>query len=298
MKINILFKTYFTSFITLLLFCFNSNGQEIDLSKYKILYKFNTVKQCDNTRILEVSFIARNKKNRKDLMPVFGAEINFINFLNEKEILLGSSKTSKKGIALLILPENQNYLTDKHGNINLAARFERTNALNEKVKEITVKDIELELNLTELDSVKMVLVNAFTLDSLNKKIPVGEVDIIIAIQGMLSKMKLEEGTIEDGKYEFEFPKDIPGDADGNLTVYSIIEDHEEFGNVNQKKTMKWGVFNKHSKKKENTLWSKAAPIWMYIVLTIMLVGVWANYLYTILNLFQLKKEGELLELNS
>lgn len=298
MKRTILLPTYLICFIALLLISSNSNGQEIDMSKYKVLYKFNSIKQSDNTRLLEVSFIARNKKNKKDKIPVFGAEINFINFLNEKEILLGLSKTSEKGIATLILPKNQNYLTDKQGYIHLAAHFKKTNALNKQIKKITVKNIQLELKLTETNNKKMVLVKAFSVDSLNKKTPVNNVDITIAIQGMFSKMTLEEGTIENGNFEFEFPRDIPGDSEGNITIYSIIEDDEVFGNVDQKKTIKWGVFNKRTKKKENTLWSKAAPLWMYIVLTIMLVGVWANYIYTILNLFKLKRDGDILELNS
>ncbi len=48
----------------------------------------------------------------------------------------------------------------------------------------------------------------------------------------------------------------------------------------------------------NTLWSEAAPIWMYIVLTILLVGVWANYAYTIKNLFSISKEGKELEMKT
>jgi hypothetical protein len=133
---------------------------------------------------------------------------------------------------------------------------------------------------------------------LKRQIPVEEADVIFSVGGLFSQMPIEEATIEDGEYEFEFPTDIPGDVNGNLTVYSIIEDHEEFGNVNQKKTIKWGVFTKQYKEEKNMLWSEAAPIWMYVVLTIMLVGVWANYVYTIINLFKIKKEGVNLELES
>jgi hypothetical protein len=130
------------------------------------------------------------------------------------------------------------------------------------------------------------------MDSLGVKIPVEEVDVIISIQGMLSKMKLEEGTIEEGIFEYEFPTNIPGDSDANITVFSTIDDHDDFGNVTQQNTIKWGVFNKQLKKEGNKLWSEAAPIWMYIVLTILLLGVWANYAYTIAFLFKIKKAGK------
>ena len=288
---NILLKnTFIASFITALLMGINTQAQDFDVSNYKMLYKFSTTKKNDNSRLLEVSFIARNKKNKKDKIPVFGADINFINFLGDTEILLGRTKTSEEGMALLILPENHNYLTDQDGNINLRAAFEATDVLDEQVKEISIKNLQLKLQLTEIDSVKTVLIKAFTTDSLGVEFPVEDLDVNIAIGSMLSKMILEEGTTENGELEFVFPTDIPGDVNGNVTVYSIVEDHDEFGNVNQLKTIKWGVFQDQAKIEKNTLWSSAAPIWMYIVLTIMLVGVWVNYLYTIINLFKLKKE--------
>lgn len=295
MKSNIFKPLSIASFITVLLISSMSSAQEIDVSKYRMLYNFNTFKQYDNSRLLEVSFIARNKKKKKDKLPVFDAEINFINYLNDKEVLLGTARTSNEGIAVLTIPENHNYLSDQDGNINLIARFEGTDAMDEESEGISVKNLHLELNLTEIDSIKKVMVKAFTIDSLGIETPVDEVDISIAIGGMLSKMPLEEGTIENGEFEYIFPTDIPGDVNGDLTVYSIIEDHEEFGNVIQKNTIKWGVFHEHSKVEKYTLWTDYAPIWMYIVLTIMLVGIWANYIYIIIHLYQLKKEGDIHE---
>ncbi len=66
-------------------------------------------------------------------------------------------------------------------------------------------------------------------------------------------------------------------------------------NVTQKKTVNWGVFDKVNVEQSNTLWSEAAPIWMYVVLSILLIGVWANYIYSIRNLLKIKKEGKEIE---
>jgi len=274
------------------------NAQEIDLSKYRMRFSLNTTKQHDNFRILEANFIAANKKDRKDRIPVYDAEIAFFNVLNDEEVLIGSSKTDKEGIAKVTVPDSHSYLTDGNGNINLLARFNGSDALDEEEEELSVKNLFLDLSLTEIDSVRSVVVNAFVLDSLGAKIPVEEMDIVIAVGGMLSKMPIEDGTIEDGEFIFEMPVDIPGDANGDLTVYSIIEDHDEYGDVIQKKTANWGIFTEQSKKDTNTLWSEAAPIWMYVVLTILLVGVWTNYVYTIINLFKIKKEGKQLEMDT
>ena len=269
-----------------------SFAQDVDLSKYRMSFDFRTIKQDDGSRMLEASFIARNKKDRKDRVPIFDAEIYFYNFLEEEEVLLGNSKTSKVGIASISLPENHNYLTDDSGTINLKAQFNETEALQEQEEILQIQDLVLELNLVEVDSIKMVIAKAYVIDSIDVETAVSEIDIVISVEGMLSKMPIGDGTIEDGEFEFEFPTDIPGDENGILTVYSIIEDNEEFGDVIQKQTISWGIFTRQNKGSKNSLWSEAAPIWMYVVLSLLLIGVWANYLYTIINLIQIKKEKQ------
>lgn len=296
MERNLFKYPFITSFVIVLLLSNISFAQENDVTNYRMGFNLTTVKQPDNSRLLEVTFIATNKKDRKDKVPVFNAEIKFFNILDEEEELLGTVNTSKEGIAKLILPENQNYLTDEEGNINLTALFGGTNSLEEETAEISVKDLHLELNLTEIDSVKTVLVSAFTIDKLGEKIPVEDVEINFYVQAMLSKMKIDEGLISDGVYEFNFPTDIPGNINDNLLVFAMVVDHDEYGDVTQSETAKWGVFHKHIMKEENSLWSAVAPLWMYTVLTIMLVGVWANYVYTIINLIKIKKEGDEIKL--
>lgn len=296
---NILFKYPIINSILVVIFLLFNNisvAQEIELTNYKMRFNFNTVKQDDNARLLEVKFIAYNKKNRKDNIPIYNAEIKFINVLNEEELLLGRSNTTKEGIAQFIVPKNQVYLTDDNGNIQLIALFEGSDALEEKTKEILVKDLQLELDLKEIDSIKTVQVSAYTLNKFGKKILVEDVEIGFYIQGMFSKMIIEEGIISNGSYKFDFPTDLPGDSNRNLLLEAMIIDNDEYWNVNQQKTVKWGAYHTHPPKEEKTLWSAIAPLWMYTVLTIMLVGVWANYIYTIINLFKIKKEGDELKL--
>jgi hypothetical protein len=287
-------------FVIILLVGFISNNtifaQKNDVKNYKMLYKFNTVKQHDNSRLLEVSFVANNKKDRKIKLPVYGADINFINIADEEEILLGTVKTDNEGFARLTLPENQTYYTDSEGYINFLARFENTNALKLIEKQLAIKDVFLELNFVEIDSIKKVILNAYSLDSLKAKIPLEGTPIIFSVGGFISNLPIKEATIEDGEFEFEFPEDIPGDIEGNIDVFVSIENHDDYGNVVQKNNVPWGIFQKQTNKPTFTLWSHYAPIWMYVVLTILLVGVWSNYIYSIINLFRIKKEGENLEL--
>lgn len=292
MKSNIYNHTFFISIIVALLVNINGIAQENDLSNFRTRFGFRTVKQADNSRLLEVTFIALNKTDRKDQPPVYEAEIKFFNILNDEEILLGSSKTSKEGIAQLILPESQKYSTDSEGYINLRARFDETDALGEEEADLMVKDLHLDLNLTEIDSVKTVTLTAFTIDSLGVKTPVDDVYITTYVKAMLSKMNIDEGTISDGEYTFSLTQSFAGNTEGNLTIASIIDDNDEYGNVIQEKSVHWGTFNKPLNQDKNKLWTKAAPIWMYVVLTILLLGVYVNFTYTIVNLFKIKKEGD------
>jgi hypothetical protein len=277
-----------TSLIIAFFFNFNGFSQELDASNYKMRLSLSTFKQNDNSRMLEVSFIGQNKEDRKDKLPVFDAEIKFYN----EDNLLGTAKTSKEGIAQFTIPEGQNYITDEDGFINLIAKFEGSDGLDEEDDDIQIKDLFLELNLKEIDSVKTVLVRAFTKDSTGVETPLEGVNVIISIGGMLSKMKLEEVIIEDGEFEYVFPTDLPGDVNGEIIVYSTIQDNDDFGNVVKNESVNWGVFKNNNLIEHNQLWSEAGPLWMYIVLTILLLGVWANYLYTVIYLFKIKKEGK------
>lgn len=266
---------------------------------YRVSLNFVVTKQEDNTRLLVATYEGKNKKDRKDIMPVYNADIKFYNVSGDNEVLLGTAKTSKTGLAKLIVPADKKYLKDGEGNIVLVARFDGTDGLDAEESEVTFKDLFLELSLAVVDSVRTVTARGYTLDSTGTKTPVEEVDIAFYIGSMLANMKVEEGALSGGEYEFELKEQVPGDPEGNVDVYVMVEDNEVFGNVKQKKSMKWGTtLLEDPNKYDNTLWSEAAPIWMYVVLTILLVGVWANYVYTVINLFKIKKEASSMEIDN
>lgn len=260
--------------------------------EYKVFYNFKTVKQEDNKRLFEVSFITQNLEDKTDEMPVYDAPIKFINELNGQENILATVKTDKKGVARIILPEDQVYLKAADGFIKVQAKFEATDALEEQLEEVNFKDLFLELNVEEIDSVKTVSVDAYTLDQSGEQVPVEAADIAFYVDGMLSKLKINEGAIEEGHYEFEFDQQIPGDKKGNLKIYAMIEENDDFANVVQSKNSNFGTKLVVTNGTNHQLWSSAAPIWMYIVLGILLIGVWINFGYSISNLIKISKENK------
>lgn len=284
----------FWVFFIYLLFCFGQEtlAQENDADNFKSLFYFSTTKMDDGSRVLNAEFLARNKENRKDKLAVPAAPIKFYNVLEEEQVLLGEANTNKKGIAKLILSADQEYMMDEEGYITLVAVFEGTDAIDEEEEELMIRDLNLGLELYMEDSIKMAKVTAFTLDSLGEEVPVEEMDITVGVESMLSLMPLAEDYLEEGEFELEIPNDIPGDPYGELVVTAKVDESDEFGTVYAKQRIDWGVRKDQVIEDKNELWTRAAPTWMYIVLTIMLVGVWANFAYTVVNLRKIKKLGE------
>ena len=280
--------------IVVTLFCLligNSAFSQDAAESYKLIYKFSTLKQTDNSRLLEVSFVGQNKEDRKDMVPVYEAEIHFYNVADTVNIDLGTVKTNNEGIAQLVLPADFTYAKDEEGYIELLAEFKGSDGLDRKRKTIKVKDVFLSLDLEIVDSVKTVTLHAWELDSAKEKIPALETDVIFSVVGMLSKLPIEDETVEEGEYSFEFPNDISGDKDGMILLNVYIDDHDDYGSVVLEKSIDWGTFDERMEEPKTALWLDVAPIWMYVVLTLMLAGVWANFLWTILNLIKIKKEG-------
>ncbi|MBT8312207.1 MAG: hypothetical protein HKP23_05150 [Flavobacteriaceae bacterium] len=266
--------------------------EDLDLSQYRLRFGFTCTKQPNNSRVFKAEFYASNRKDRKEKVPVFGAEVRFFNILEDQEVEMGIAQTSQEGIAEITVPADYLYLTDEEGFMNFRALFKGSEAMDTESEELRIQDLQLKLNFAEVDSVRSATVKALTTDSLGVEIPVSDAYVILSVDGMLSRMVFQEDIIEDGELQIEFPQGLPGDPKGNITVYAVIEDDDNFGNVLQKQTIGWGTPQAERIQASNTLWSDVAPFWMYIVLTVLLLGVWANFVYTIINLTRIKKIGK------
>ena len=277
--------------VLLISFPLDGFSQDFDLKAYRIRFNLETTKLGDSGRILKASFIGQNKKDRKDRLPVHQAEIVFLNVLEDQEKELGRALTDETGTATLHLPQGQQYLLDEEGYSEFIARFEGAGKLKKKEDDLRVRDLILEIEAEEIDSVKTVVVNAFTLDSTNQKVPQDDVDLKISVRGMLSDFTIEEGSTEDGTFEIEFPNDIPGDINGEFMLIAYVDDSDDFGSVEYTVRSDWGVFDDIPQVKKNELWTEVAPLWMYVILTIMLVGVWAFYLYSIVKIRKIWQLG-------
>ncbi len=206
--------------------------------------------------------------------------------------MLGKSKTSKEGVVSIVVPAAYKYLKDKDGYITVVAKYEGNDAMDSQESELMFKDLFLEIVINTEDSIRTVMVNAYTMENEGEKKEIETLDIVIGVKGMLSKLVLEESTLENGVYEYELPNDIHGNSMGDLTIFVKVDENADFGNVIKTTTIKDAFALNKPVIERNKLWTDAAPIWMYVVLSILLLVVWSNYLISIINLIRINKIGK------
>jgi hypothetical protein len=149
------------------------------------------------------------------------------------------------------------------------------------------------MELTEIDSIKTILLSAENVNN-GRMVPVSGEKLMVYVPRMFSSLPISEATLdESGKASVEFPADLPGDKDGNITIIARFEEHPEFGNVEKQTTLKWGVpaaSSTHSS--HRALWTKTAPKWMTYTLSILLLGVWGHYLFALISLIRIRMDAK------
>ena len=245
-------------------------------------------KNAEDHRYLQTTLTYSS--NRMEI-PLSGMEIAFYTGHDGKD-LLGTSLTNEKGIATFDLPGNSSLPEDSDGRWGFHTDFAGNDTIETVSADLLIRDVKLEMILSEVDSVKTISLSAFRREN-NKDVPVAGEVIMVYVPRMFSLLPVVEATLDDnGTAYSEFPSDIPGDAEGNITVISKFAEHPDFGNVERKAVIKWGVpFVNSSPVAHRALWTKTPPWWMIITLSILLTGVWGHYLFAVISLIRIKRES-------
>jgi hypothetical protein len=256
--------------------------EAIKIKPYITLQYF---KSTDGKRILQTTLTY--SKNRIEL-PLSDMDIAFYTGA-EKKVLLTRSTTNDKGILRFELGDDLKPETGADGMWTFSSEFTGNDTIQGGTSEVTVRDIRLEMALTEADSIKTVTLNAFISEG-GKEKPVSGETVTVYVPRMFSLLPIGELTLDDnGNASIEFPSDLPGDKEGNLVIIAKIEENATYGNVEKRKTIKWGLPTDYSVPvTHRALWTKIAPRWMIYTLSILLAGVWGHYLFAIISLVRIK----------
>lgn len=258
------------------------------VKKIKPILKIISNKNEDNIRTI-VGLFSYKDKELKKFFKVKGITLNFYVGL-DSIISLGSFTTNEEGEAVCTINSNIQLPKDEEGYIHFAVKFGGNKLFRAVNKKLELIDLKLEINLKELDSLKIVSVKAEKILANNVRVSVTDEKIPIYVQRMFSQLKIGEIEIEEGQGTFELPDNIPGDTLGMITLIAKYEDHDDFAYVSKSERAAWGyVTSHHEIYHPRSLWTQVAPIWMIVTLTVMLLGVWGHYIYVIFEMIKLKR---------
>jgi hypothetical protein len=224
-------------------------------------------------------------------VPVTGTQITFYAGTGERT-KLGEIKTDNKGQSLLNLTGLSSYPKTSSNLWTFTAIAAGNDTLDGGESSVAIRDLKLQMDTVMVDSVRTISIKAFKADN-NKFVPAEGVQVKVYVPRMFSLLPVGDISIDaTGSGTLEFPRDIPGDNKGNITILAKVEDDPDFGNLEKEETVKWGIppmISAHAG--HRALWTKTPPTWMIVTLTVLLMGVWGHYLYTIICLVRIKRES-------
>jgi len=253
-------------------------------SKINPYMLFTYLKDTDSRQILQVKMTNITQVGE---VPLPGLNIRFYN----NEALIGEATTDNEGNASCTIGSSLPLFASEDGSWPFSAIFEGDSLTEETYSELSISDVDIEMQVIEEVGERIVTLHATTLTG-DGRVPVTGEEIGVYIPRMFSLLPVGIGMLdENGSFRIKFPDDIPGDSLGNLTVIGRFNDHYLFGNVEKREEVRWGTEAEMAAPVYRSLWSTLAPKWMIISLAIMLLGVWGHYTYVIINLFRIRKEG-------
>ena len=99
-------------------------------------------------------------------------------------------------------------------------------------------------------------------------------------------------TDENGKVTVEFPKDLPGDHEGNVTILVEIKDSDIYNNQSIETVKNWGVQTALDPVEQNrSLWAAgaSAPIPLVLIISSLIFSIWFIIFYIIYILIRISK---------
>lgn len=263
-------------------------GQETEEEEGPVepVMEMTYLKDSEGNRILRSNLV--NYVNRAPL-PLPGLEIDF--YAGEDSLIsLGSLTTDGDGWANLQIDDGLELPVGPDGSTRYFAEYTGSDNILPAEYEVYVTDVNLDMVLSLVDSVKTVSLRAYSLVD-GEEVPVPDEDVYVYVKRMFKDLPVGEDFLdENGEYSTEVPDDIPGDEEGNIEIIARFNDHYLFGTVEDRQTIQWGVPTRYEYAvSQRTLWTQIAPLWMIITLSVLLTGVWGHYIFVIVQLFTLRK---------
>ncbi len=255
-----------------------------DRTRLKAYYS----KSTDGTK--NISVILTTGRG-KDLRGVSNAPITISSIARDSIVEITTIYTDNLGESILMVEAGYEFARNEEGFAVINLVFNGNDSLRNAKRKIEFKDLDLQLDTQVIDSVKTVSISASVVDLDGNSLGVEDLKMKVGVSRLHSVLFLGESvTNEEGTAVFEFPDDIPGDANGTITVVTLIEDDDDFGTVRKEVDVQWGLPVDYSlSATDRSLYGDSAPLWMIFSVAIILLGAWGHFIWAILLVFKIKK---------
>ncbi len=243
----------------------------------------------NDTIILTANLFARKETGT---FALSNADIEFTVAAGKETRNLGKIKADETGNAIFKLWVKSGIPIDKDGKTSYTASFKGKGKYLATSQTVSFKRAKISITFSKEDSLRNIHVKAFQVEANNELKPITKETVNIYVPRMLSNLKIGEIILdENGTGTVAYPGQLVGDSLGNILVYAMIEENDLFGTVKGQSTISWGIPKQYFLAENPTreLWTPVAPIWMIITLIIMLTGVWAHYIYAVVQLILIKR---------
>ncbi len=247
-------------------------------------------KYSPTDRYLNIKVITRKERRN---VPVEDVKIEF--YLGEKSSAgyLGSIMTDREGQGSLLLPLSFYAAADTLLSYLFVATLTDNSEYLDTDMELEIIDASIELHGIVQDSQRTVQAIVRVRDSTLALVTVPDVPLNFLVERPLSLLPISDlkRTGDKGIAMSQFPSDLPGDREGYVTVVVKIDDHDPYGTVLQRETLRWGIptsFDDKSQKR--SLWSARAntPIPLLLLVNGLILVTWGIMIYIVRELLQIK----------
>ncbi|HCE54524.1 MAG: Ig-like domain-containing protein [Lutibacter sp.] len=154
-----------------------------------------------------------------------------------------------------------------------------------------MEDAVVSLSFSEENDIKTIIATVIDQTGL----PIEGLELYFYVQRTFSLLPIGEGfneTDESGVVEIEFPNDLPGDAEGNVTIVVKITESDLYNDLALETIKNWGIpvlVDKAGEKR--SLWATAAnaPVSLITSVSLMIIAIWYIIFYIVFKLYKISK---------
>ncbi len=224
-----------------------------------------------------------------------GVEISFYKDEVKPENLLGKQTSNHKGEAYWIIPLAGR--PDSMASLVFYSSVKDHPDYEDAEETVTINPSKMTISLEEEDSSRLVKIFVGHPDESGKIVPLADAECKVYVKREFGLLEVTDAqtTDADGNISVEFPGDVRGDEEGNVTIVAKIADNETIGNAEVSSTIPWGIaLEANDFYSQRELWSARAnsPISLIVIINAALLLIWGFIAFIFLEIIRINKLGK------